>query len=65
MNNIEKEEAIEERLNMNQEDVQVQKQPEGEDLMEKVDADYQAINKLDQYDDRDFDEDRYSNMSLG
>lgn len=46
-------------------DVKPTKEVEGDELMEKVDQDYHKIDKLDKYDEKSFDEQEYSEMSVG
>mgnify|MGYP003440991718 CR=1 FL=1 len=58
------EEAIEENLNLTDEDPVVNSDEEGEDLNENLEKDYEVVDNLDEYDYDDLDEKSYSNISF-
>ena len=56
-------EAIEERISLNDNDEEEEEEPEGIDLENNMMEDYKPIDILDKYENKDFDEKEYENMT--
>ena len=56
------EEAIEDKVNIDDDDHQIESEGEGEDLMKDMEKDYIPIKELDEYEEQGLDEEEYSHM---
>ena len=58
-------EAIEERISINDNDDEENEEPEGEDILgENMMEDYKPIDALDKYEKEDIDDKEYENMKM-
>ena len=58
------EEAIEEKVNIDDDDHEIESEGEGDDLMKDMEKDYIPIKELDAYEEQDLDDDVYSQMPI-
>ena len=57
------EEAIEDKVNIEDDDQPIESEGEGEDLMKDMEKDYVPIKELDEYEEQGLDEEEYSQMA--
>ena len=57
------EEAIEDKVNIEDDDQPIESEGEGEDLMKDMEIDYVPIKELDEYEEQGLDEEEYSQMA--
>jgi len=58
------EEAIEEKVQIDDDDQPIESEGDGEDLMQDIEKDYVPIKELDEYEEQGLDEEEYSDMAV-
>ena len=58
------EEAIEEKVQIDDDDQQIESEGEGDDLMKDMEKDYVPIKELDEYEEQGLDEEEYSEIAV-